>query len=313
MEPPSLLVLLNPRLSHGSAAPAWARTLSALRAVAVVELRETVGTGADRRRIADWLAVQQPRVAVAAGGDGTVTAVAAALMDLPPAVRPALGIVPLGTANNVARSLGLYALRGGGSTAVQSAVDALLGPRERALDLGCAVGQWFAGSFAVGMDAEILATRNRWRAHLGLGGGYPLYLVSCALELGRYRRTRARLTVDGARRDVWLYNLLLLNTALYAGEFRFDAADASGDGRLDLHVFDGAADYVRRFAAAWRRHLAHRRATAVAPPTALRRIAQLTIELDRPMASQFDGEQGPCAARFTVEVYPAALRVRVPG
>ena len=44
---------------------------------------------------------------IAGGGDGTVNEVATALIDLPAAQRPALGILPLGTANDFATSAGI--------------------------------------------------------------------------------------------------------------------------------------------------------------------------------------------------------------
>ncbi len=313
MESPTLLVVLNPQRLRGRAASSWSRALTALRAAAAVEVRETLGDGADQRRIGEWLETVRPSVAVAAGGDGTVGALAAALMGVAAAKRPPLGIIPLGTANNVARSLGLTALRGGHVAAARSAVGAILGGATRLLDLGQVDGRWFVGSFAIGMDGEILALRNRWRSRLARRGGYPLYLLSCAVNLARHRGAGARLAVDGVACEAAAYNLLVLNTALYAGEFRFDGADASGDGRLDLHVFTGASDYVGRFVAAWRRHLAAQRGAAIVAPPGLQRITQLSAELARPLASQIDGEEGPHTARFTLAVHAAALQVCVPG
>jgi len=38
--------------------------------------------------------------------------------------------------------------------------------------------------------------------------------------------------------------LLVTNTPLYAGEFRFDADNSCDDGRLDLHLFSGPFDYL---------------------------------------------------------------------
>src|SRR3712207_5166083 len=44
---------------------------------------------------------------VVGGGDGTVSKVAGLIADLPPAARPVLGVLPLGTANDFARTLDL--------------------------------------------------------------------------------------------------------------------------------------------------------------------------------------------------------------
>jgi diacylglycerol kinase family enzyme len=283
-----LLLIVNPA----------ARRAVPLPADAVV--RETAGDGADVGRIGEWIAAARPRVAVAAGGDGTVRAVACALMALPPAARPPLGLLPLGTANNVARSLGIS------DVAIATAV--LRGGATRPLDLGRANGAWFVGSCAAGMDAAILLARNRWRARWRLGqaiGGYPLYLAACAIMLARHRPAASQLRLaDGPPLAQPLHNLLVLNTGLYAGEFRFDTADHSADGLLDVHVFANASAYVRGFVTAWRRQLGQ-----AVPPPPLRRMARLEAGFAAPLPVQLDGEEAGVTDALVIEVAPSALRV----
>jgi diacylglycerol kinase family enzyme len=311
-----LLVVVNPHTLHGPCAEGWRDALARLRSARPVACVETVGDGADGERIGTAIAAGRPAIVVAGGGDGTVCGVAGALLDAAPSGAPALAILPFGTANNVARSLGLTAIRQHGAAAVQCAVDAILTGVERPLDLGRVGGRVFVGSFAVGMDAAILSARNRWRRRWRLGpglGGYPLYLVSCAVNLARRRSAAGRFHIDGSPGHGAVYNLLVLNTALYAGEFRFDAADHSADGRLDLHTFSGPADYVRGFVGAWRRHLRYSRGLPADPPTTLRRVEQVELTLARALSSQLDGEESEVADRFEVRVLPHAIRVRVPS
>jgi diacylglycerol kinase family enzyme len=173
----------------------------------------------------------------------------------------------------------------------------------------------FVGSFAVGMDGAILAARNDWRQRWRLGnatGGYPLYLLSCAVNLTRHRAAPGRVRADGTLYEGPIYNLLAANTALYAGEFRFAAEDHSDDGRLDLQIFTGPADYVRAFVAAWRRHLRSQRGGAVADPARIQRVTRIEIDLARPVASQLDGEEDARAAHYEIEVLPHAIRMCVP-
>jgi diacylglycerol kinase family enzyme len=255
-------------------------------------------------------------VAIAAGGDGTVNQTVEGLLAAGIAA-PALGILPLGTANNVARSLGLISCRHVGAPAVELAVAAIARGRERAIDLGAVGSRHFVGSFAAGMDADILTTRNRWRRGVGarsLLSGYPLYLWSCAANLlGRRHGARGHVDVDGAGRNANAYNVLVTNTALYAGEFRFDPGDPSADGTLDLQVMTGPVEYVRLFVTAWRRYLGVRRGRASPPPPGLRRVRTITISYHRPVPSQLDGEELGVADRYDIRVLPGALRVRVPG
>jgi diacylglycerol kinase family enzyme len=158
------------------------------------------------------------------------------------------------------------------------------------------------------MDAAILAARNRWRARWRLGrtlSGYPLYLAACAVGVGRHRAVAAAVRIDGGPAETQrVHNLLVLNTALYAGEFRFDGTDHSDDGRLDVHAFADAGAYVRGFVTAWRRHLG--KAVAPAP---LRRVAALSATFAAPIALQLDGEEAGVVRDLVVEVAPAAVRV----
>lgn len=307
----NLLLIANPR--GLAATPLWAEARERLAALGALRIEETRGDGGDATRLPAVMAAAPVDVVIAAGGDGTIREVATGLMQLPPAQRPPLALLPLGTANNVARSLGMLALRQRGRAAIERSVAAIASGRTPPLDLGRVDGVWFVGSFAIGMDAAILAARNRWRRRWRLGaraGGYPLYLASCAANLATHRPVTARLRHAGALRDLPVHNLLVTNTALYAGEFRFDAADHSGDGLLDLHVFCSAPSYVRRFVAAWRRHVQFERGRAVDQPP-LERFDRLVIELETPLPSQLDGEEGPVANRFEISVEPAALRVCV--
>ncbi|HSP97406.1 MAG TPA: diacylglycerol kinase family protein [Candidatus Dormibacteraeota bacterium] len=304
MDIPRLLIIVNPAVLRGDAGAGFARLRAVLPEHAAV-VRETIGDGRDAERIGEWLTVLRPPAVVAAGGDGTVRAVACALMERPAPARPALGLLPLGTANNVARSLGFSRLD---PASAPAAAAALLGDATRPLDLGRANGAWFVGSCAAGMDAAILAARNRWCARWHLGrqlGGYPLYLLACAVGLARHRAVVADLRFDGGTAGTQpVHNLLVLNTALYAGEFRFDSGDLSADGRLDVHTFAHAAAYVRGFVTAWRRHLG----AAVAPPP-LHRVATLSAHFAEPIALQLDGEEAGRVRELAIEVVPAALHI----
>lgn len=316
---PHSALVMNPRATAGSNAKLWQRAASEVRRCGNLcgELA-TRGDG-DVADITRFVRETRPAIVVAAGGDGTVSEVVQAIMAAGVNPQPALAIMPLGTANDIARSFGLWSFRQRGGAAVERAVTAWRDGRDHRIDLGHASTTdrqcYFAGSFALGMDADILAMRNRLRRRFHLGrrlSGYPLYLWSCGANvLARSHGGDVRLRVDGAEQSARFYNLLVTNTPQYAGEFRFDADNSVDDGRLDLHLFAGGLDYLRRYPAAWRRHVHYHRDEPVAPP-GLQRVRELQIELTAPLAAQLDGEEWGTASSFTIRAVPNALVIRVP-
>ncbi|WP_407542767.1 diacylglycerol kinase family protein (plasmid) [Deinococcus radiomollis] len=90
---------------------------------------------------------------VVAGGDGSVRAVARRLLDRPESP-PAMAIVPLGTSNNIGRTLRLTEL------APVNALKGLNPANKCPFDVGRASGPWgeryFLESFGIGLLADLL-------------------------------------------------------------------------------------------------------------------------------------------------------------
>jgi diacylglycerol kinase family enzyme len=307
-------VVVNPRSRARSALRG--RALGRLRAsLDVVAELETRGDAEDERRVGELLRRAAPDVLVAAGGDGTVGLALRALIETKCAERTALALLPLGTGNNAARSFGLRALSDG-EAALALAVAAIADGRERAVDAGAVGARLFLGSVAIGMDADVLALRNRMHRRLaprGIEGGYGLYLAAFAggLFLGAHGGT-ARLRLDGVRETCTLYNLVVTNASVYAGPFRFDGADGTADGLLDVHTVASAREYVGEYPSAWLRYLRVAHGLPASPSPVLRRAREIRVEFDAPVTAEADGEELGAAKSFEVRVLPRALRLCVP-
>ena len=145
--------------------------------------------GADE--IADALKTavgERPSAIVAAGGDGTVSAVVAAIVD----TDIALGVLPLGTLNHFAKDLGL-------PLDLEAAVDRLLSGATRRVDVGEVNGRTFVNNSSLGLYPDIVRDRERQQKRLGRRK-WPAFALACLSALRRYPFLGVRLTVGGSER-----------------------------------------------------------------------------------------------------------------
>lgn len=257
---------------------------------------------------------------IAAGGDGTANAVANAILAAPLERRPALGILPLGTGNDLARSLGIPLEAVPALTALASAapraIDAVrlhcapLAPQP-APDGTClqaAGGQrWFLNSSALGLLGEV-GERTAQSAK-GWWGNLAYFATAAADVLAGPTPYRVRISFESATPAMPILELqtptLVVCNGRSMGGGTAVAPDADlADGLLDLvaaRVDTGAA--LTLLAA---KVLAG--AHAQDPAVVLRRAGAIRIESDRPMPVNADGDlAGATPARYHVE--PGALQV----
>ena len=124
---------------------------------------------------------------LAVGGDGTMNEVARALIGSP----AALGIVPVGSGNGLARALRLP-LR------PAHALGALESGARRRMDVGFLNGRPFLNVAGVGFDAVVGRSFHE-RGKEGGRRGFLGYVRLCLLELRTYRSPRLAIEVPPAR------------------------------------------------------------------------------------------------------------------
>lgn len=255
---------------------------------------------------------------LAAGGDGTVRAVAERLASAEAEVD--LGIVPLGTGNLLARNLGvpLDDIAGAVRRAAEGSV--------RSIDIGWAEvtlsesveHHGFAVMAGFGIDAHMITETDD---DLKDKAGWLAYVESLGRAVSASEVIDIRLTEDGGEPvEERAHTLIVGNCGMLQGGITLLPDADPGDGELDvlmLHA-DGIAgwlDTMRNMV--WDNGLKRllRRdgdeARAESSDTAThRRITALTIDLDRPRVFEVDGEDlGECT-RVEIRVQPAALRIR---
>ena len=222
------LVIINPTAGGGRALRSvpWVRERLARRPEARLEL---TGRPGDAESLAAGAARRGHDRVIAIGGDGTVQEVVNGLLS---AGEPAtMGIVPLGSGNDLARSLGLPA-------ELASAWRFAIGHATRRIDVararnGAGAERWFASAGGVGFDAQVAAAMSERR---GWQAGRAGYLVTTLTELRRFENRSIRLTIDGATEPANVLFVAIANGAYYGGGMRIAPDAVLDDERLDICV-----------------------------------------------------------------------------
>jgi diacylglycerol kinase family enzyme len=122
---------------------------------------------------------------VAGGGDGTVSTVAAALVD----TGIVFGVLPLGTLNHFARDLGI-------PPELADAVAILAGGEAARVDVGEVNGRIFVNNSGLGLYPDIVRERERQQKRLGRGK-WPAFAWATLSALRRFPFLVVAMAVDG--------------------------------------------------------------------------------------------------------------------
>lgn len=164
-------------------------------------------------------------VVVAVGGDGAVLQVVQSLAEKP----VALGIVPMGTGNLVARNLGIH-------RRVERAVGVILEGERRVIDLGhVTLGdkkRYFSVACGVGFDAEVMektktTQKDRW--------GKLAYVANALSQSGKLRNVDHKITVDGVETTMEAAQVFVAN---------FGRTGLGVKPRLKVEPDDGVLDVI---------------------------------------------------------------------
>ena len=230
---------------------------------------------------------------VVGGGDGTLSHSAAALLE---AARP-VGILPLGTANDFARGLGIPDDLG-------LAADIIVEGRSRSVDVGTIDGRPFLNVGSIGFSVEVARSHTGERKRRLRLLSYP---VSWIDAYRRHRPFRARIICDGVARTRLCAQLAVGSGRHYGGGLTLSEHARIDDGWLWVYIVEpqGFWGWVRllpslRFGTIGRQ----RRGEGL-------RGRSVDIETRRPKPVNVDGELiGRTPARFRIR--PGALTVFAP-
>jgi len=236
---------------------------------------------------------------VAVGGDGTVHEVANGLLAFAGSI-PSLAVIPIGTGNDFARSVGI-------PTGLREAVEVAVGGAgvAREIDAARCGDEYFVGVAGAGFDARVARAVNAAPAWMKIGA-LPFVFYTLR-EIVRNRNPELVIELDG--RTVLRQRSLLVsvsNCRFSGGGMQLAPGAEPDDGLLDVCVVGDAsvAEVVRLLPRVFSGgHVRH-------PKVAIHRASRIRILGPAEVQAQADGELIG-GLPLDISVMPRALRVLV--
>jgi diacylglycerol kinase (ATP) len=286
-------LIANPAAGRGYVRDSLPAIRASFASRGIKDVHESAQPG-DERAIAERLVKSGATVIVAVGGDGTCANIANAIVAC--GDNCALGVVPCGTGNDIAKTLGVDR-----SSYDDLALLTAVG-RTVSMDVGEVDGNYFLNSCGFGFDPAVLATTKRVR----MLKGDAVYIYAAVRQLLTYRAIPLHIeSIAGADARKTLM-LTVSNGAFLGGAFRIAAEASAIDGKLDLTLF-GDAKTIRRirlFARALRgTHLGLSEVQSA-------RAQRISLQFSEAPMMEIDGELRQArSSTVEIECMPRALNV----
>lgn len=295
----SYFVLLNANAGTADSVGVTAEMIGSL--FAANGLKAIVDADSERdltTRIESAMA-SEASIIVAAGGDGTITALAAALVGSD----KSLAILPLGTVNALAKDLQV-------PLDLPAAVAALTTGTHRRIDVGEVNGRVFLHKVVVGLIPELAAGREHIRGRYDLSAkiGFLRYFFR---RLMRAKRIAVAIEHDdGGRRVERVQAIAVASNAYDEGVGQFFSRHRLDGGTLTLYILRHltAGDFFRLTTGMLLGHWKSDEALS------METVKEVTIDAHKPMLNvMFDGEIETLRTPLAFTIRPQALSVIVPA
>jgi diacylglycerol kinase (ATP) len=219
--PRKALMLVNPNARRGTAAlePVIARLEQAGIGVSIERFSSPNEVSADIIRRGEEF-----DLAIVCGGDGTLNSAALGIL----ATHLPMGILPMGTANDLARTLEI-------PDDLLRAADIIIAGKTRRVDLGEVNGRPFFNVASIGLSADLAGgltadAKKRW--------GKLAYALTALKVLARAKPFRATIISARGEQQVKTLQIAVGNGRHYGGGTVIEADAAIDDGHLDLYSLE---------------------------------------------------------------------------
>jgi YegS/Rv2252/BmrU family lipid kinase len=293
------VIVVNPRAGRGKTMDVVRRELAATQLDADVVPTEHPGHGSELARKARADGV---RLVIAAGGDGTVHEVVNGLLsDGVAANVPQLGVLPLGSGCDYAKTFGVSQDPGAALAQIITSSPRPVDAAELTYTDGDATRtRFFCNIAEVGIGGSTVARAARLPRVLGPA----MYGLAFLLTLPRFVQLNAKIRFDERTYEGPLTDLVIAIGRVFGGGMEVAPTADPSDGLFDVQVHFGTkVDYVRGLPKVYKgRHLPH-------PRILEGRAAEIVVDCEPDGLIEADGEVlGRTPATF--RMLPGALQLR---
>ncbi len=303
MKKPKILVIFNPAANHGRAKELEKTIQGMVEDYGGLDWECTVAAG-ETREIALRAIQSGYDHLIAIGGDGTTQEVVNGLLSAPKTKRPSLGIVPIGSGNDFAGSLGI-------SEDYVNALLAALSGKSHPVDIGLMKTNdgkkyYWVNVVGIGFDAVVdIRTRK-----MVFFTGFWLYLAA-ALQTIMRNHTPYHFTgqMDGKKFERNLLMLIISNGKREGGGFKIAPLALQDDGVLNYV----GVKKISRFRMLLTLAYFLQGTQDQLPYVETRKLKKLEINANLPMQIHADGEIiagfDSKVTGLTIQVIPSAINV----
>ncbi len=284
-------LIVNARSRKGQAM--YDRACAALATYDLVVDAHAVKDPNNLDRIAKAALAKKPDLLILGGGDGTMSG----LVDHMVGGDTALGVLPLGTANSFARTLGI-------PLDVEDAIRVIATGVRRRIDLGMIDKDYFANAASLGIAPQIAETvPHGLKKVLGRLG----YLSWAVLQYARFKPFWLSIDVGKGPQRLKVVEVRIANGRYHGGVELMEAAEIDGG---DIVVEAVRGHFKRRLVVNWASNLL--RLDARRDDIVVFRGKSIRIATDPPMPISIDGEV-LAHTPVTAKVAAAVIEVMVPA
>ncbi|MDR8392993.1 YegS/Rv2252/BmrU family lipid kinase [Aliifodinibius sp. S!AR15-10] len=240
-------------------------------------------------------AAKHHKYVVAAGGDGTVQQVAKALIS----TRATLGVLPLGSGNDFAKSLGL-------TSQLETDLQVLHQRKTVSVDVIKTNSGYFLNTFGIGLDG----LTNYYSSKSSLKTAVTRYFVSALKALFRSGKFDYECIIDGEKAAGKSWMIIVANGAVEGGRYEISPESDNTDGVCEVVI-------VRDISV--QRLLVEFLKLSVGLPFSEKVVlkkrfkSSVSIALDSSIYAHADGEIVEPTDHFSFRIEKQALRVIVSG